>query len=710
LDALRSYDCLPAFARIVAVTSASLALCAGSVRAESATFTLDAVLSAPFVDELRVSPHRDALVWTVHERGARNVAVWRDGTARLVTHSVDDDGEELGGVQFVPDDTAVVYARGGSGQDGEGANPNPTAPAVRQPRRIFLTSVASASTLQLGEGQAPAVSPHGDRVAWIGNDGQVVSATIATADGGATWTAGKAEALFTVRGTVRALLWSPDGSRIAVTDARGDHSYVAIYTLGAKTVTFAAPAFSNDGDPVWSPDGTRIAFLRLPADIATLSPYDDPARFPPWSIVVADAATGAGGVIWTAPRGRGYEFTIADDVQPLWWSRDGALAFVWERDGWRHLYAIAPSGGPARLLTPGAYEIEQIASGADGTSLLYTSNDGDIDARHVWRVGFRGGTPARVTGGPTNQWSPVDLSGDKPAYLDASYRSPGAVTLAGDPAPLTAVAPPAEFPAAALVRPQAIVFKARDGLEIHGQLFLARDGRARHPALIFVHGGPERQMLTTFHYFEAYTNLYELNQYLVNRGFDVLSVNYRSGIMFGHDFFEAPKRGPFGASEYQDVLAGARVLAARRDVDAKRIGIYGLSYGGYLTALALARNSDIFAAGADQAGVHDWTAIIDSWMNKRTGTPQQRAVAYAASPIAAIATWRSPVLLDAGDDDRNVPFSQTVTLAGLLQARGVDVTLHTAPDELHEYTVYAHELDRFTRTANFLIAHLRPGS
>jgi dipeptidyl aminopeptidase/acylaminoacyl peptidase len=687
---------------------AALAFATVPAPAAAPGFTLDEVLSAPFVDGLVAAPTGSALAWSVHERGARNVAVWKDGSAREITHDAADDGEELSGISFVAGGDAVVYERGGSGQDGGDGNPNPTAPAKREPRKILLTSVASGATIQLGTGQEPAVSPKGDRVAWIGDDGQVTSATIASADGGKTWTAGKADTLFTVRGSASGPLWSPDGSRLAITNQRGDHSYIAMYTLGATNVTFAAPAFSHDGNPVWSPDGTRIAFLRLPGDVSTLSYYDDPSRYPPWSIGVADAATGSGGIVWRAPRGRGYEFNIADGVQPLWWSRDGRIAFVWERDGWRHLYAIAATGGTPRLLTPGAYDVEAIAAAADGNALLYTSNEGDLDSRHVWSVPFAGGERKRITGGSTNQWSPVALADGRVAYVDASYAVPGTVTLAGAGAavPLLANPLPPDYPANALVRPAPIVFAAPDGLKIHGQLFLAHDGRRKHPALIFVHGGPERQMLTTYHYFEAYSNLYELNQYLVSRGFDVLSVNYRSGIMYGHDFYEPPGRGQLGASEYQDVVAGARVLAARPDVDRKRIGIYGLSYGGYLTALALARNSDIFAAGADQAGVHDWRGWIDSFGAHPVGTPQQRAVAFAASPMGDLSHWRSPVLLDAGDDDRNVPFSQTVSLAALLEARGVDVTLHAVPDELHEYTVYAHELDRFARTAAFLEARL----
>jgi dipeptidyl aminopeptidase/acylaminoacyl peptidase len=684
--------------------------------AEPERFALDDVLSAPFVDQLTASPKLDALTWTVHERGARNVAVWTPaGGAREVTHETADDGQELDAPQLTPGDTAVVYARGGAGQDGGGDNPNPTSPVKPLPRRILLTSLASGATIELGNGREPALSPTGDRVAWIGPDGQPAMAAISSPDGGATWKAAAAERPFAVRGTADSPLWSPDGKRLAIVTQRGTHAYVAIYALGAKNLVYAAPGFGNDGNPAWSADSARIAFVRQPGSPPDLTPYDEPSRVAPWSIVVADAATGAGGEVWRAPLGRGSEFSVADGVQPLWWSKDGDLAFVWERDGWRHLYALAGARGPAKLLTPGSYEVEQISAGANGTDLLYTSNEGDLDARHVWRVSFAGGAPERVTGGPANQWSPVDLSGARTAYLNATYNAAGAVTLGAAVAPksdpvalaetLPAAPVPAAFPAALLVRPKPVVFTAPDGLKVHGQLFVPR-GPGPHPALIFVHGGPERQMLLTFHYFEAYTNLYELNQFFVNRGFAVLSVNYRSGIMFGHDFYEAPKRGWLGASEYQDVLAGARFLGAQRGVDKKRLGIYGLSYGGYLTALALARNSDVFKAGADQAGVHDWRGFFDAFAGHPVGTARQRAIAYASSPMGSLATWRSPLYLDQGDDDRNVPFAQGVELAAELGARNVELVTASYPDELHEYATYAHELARFTASSDFLIAHL----
>jgi dipeptidyl aminopeptidase/acylaminoacyl peptidase len=704
-------------ARISSVVLAVAALALlGSPRASadaaSAHYPLDAVLAAPFVDELTASPKRDALAWTVHERGARNVAVWTPtGGVRLATHVSDDDGQEIDAPQLTPDDTAVVYARGGAGQDGGGDDPNPTAPVKHLERRILLTALAGGATIQIGVGKEPALSPAGDRVAWIGADNQVALATIASGDGGRTWKAGPVQKPFALRGTVENPLWSPDGSRLAVVSDRGDHAFVAMWARGATRVVYAAPGFGRDGQAAWSPDSSRIAFVRQPATSFDVTFYDDPGLYAPWSIVVADARTGAGGPVWAASRGPGSEFSVADGVQPLFWSREGDLAFVWERDGWRHLYALRDARGTPRLLTPGAFEIEGVAASAGGGGLFYTSNAGDVDARHVWRVSFRDGAPVRVTGGETNQWGPVDLASGAVAYVDGAFATPGTVTLAPRDAvaakALLAVPLPATFPATSFVRPERVVFSAPDGLAIHGQLFVPRGG-GKHPALIFVHGGPERQMLTTFHYFEAYANLYEFNQYLVDRGFEVLSVNYRSGIMYGHDFREAPHRGWLGASEYQDVFAGAKVLAARPEVDSRRLGIYGLSYGGYLTALALARDSDVFAAGADQAGVHDWRSFVDGSGGRTIGTPEQRATAFASSPMASLDTWRSPVYLSQGDDDRNVAFSQGVELANGLEARGIPVTTSVVPDELHEYAAYAHELARFTETANFLVRTLKP--
>lgn len=693
----------------LAIACANLALTPLPSAAAWRTFTIDDVHSAPIPGDLTASPDHRALVWTVHERGARNVAMWKDGVTRLVTHETVDDGQDLSDPQLMPDASAVVYARGGSDESdsAEGVNPNPLSLAKPPARRIVVTSVETGASFEIGEGTHPVLSPRGDRVAWEANNG-ISIATLATSDGGKTWTVGKPQAPFAVRGAVSQIVWSPDESHIAVTDSRGDHGWIVVYAFGASHVVYAAPGFAHDAYPAWSPDGTQVAFVRRPGATFGTNPFYDGPPAAPWSIVVADATTGKGRVVWTADRGMGHEFVTHTGTPELWWSRDGRIAFLWEKTGWLHLASIAASGSRAIDLTPGRFEVEQVAQTADGRALLYTSNQGDLDRRHVWRVGFGGGGPVRVSGGDDSQWLPVGLADGSVAYVNGGYAKPPQITLvsSGAARELVAVPTPPEYPVDALVRPQLVTFRAADGLTIHGQLFVPNDGAAKHPALVFDHGGPSRQMLPGFHYMEPYSNLYELNQALTNRGFVVLSINYRSGIMYGHDFREAPGHGWFGASEYQDVLAGAQLLRARHDVDPKRLGIYGLSYGGYLTALALARNSDIFAAGADQAGVQDWTGLVDFWFGKPVGTPKQRQIAFAASPDASIAKWRSPVYVSQSDDDRNVPFNQSIDLVTRLRSLGVDVTESAVPNDTHAYILYANELARFNETADFLSARL----
>ena len=149
---------------------------------------------------------------------------------------------------------------------------------------------------------------------------------------------------------------------------------------------------------------------------------------------------------------------------------------------------------------------------------------------------------------------------------------------------------PEDFPLDKLVEPRQVIFQAPDGLEIHGQLFIPKGAKAGdgRPAAIFMHGGPIRQMMLGFHMRGYYHNCYSMNQYLASKGYVVLSVNFRSGIGYGRAFRTAPHQGPRGASEYQDIVAGARYLQKRPEVDPERIGLWGGSYGGYLTALGLA--------------------------------------------------------------------------------------------------------------------------
>ncbi|HXY96431.1 MAG TPA: alpha/beta fold hydrolase, partial [Steroidobacteraceae bacterium] len=341
--------------------------------------------------------------------------------------------------------------------------------------------------------------------------------------------------------------------------------------------------------------------------------------------------------------------------------------------------------------------------------------------RHLWQLNPADGRLEQLSRGSGIETQPAVLAdGATIAFLHADARVPAraAVLSAGKPiADFMAEGLPRDFPGADLVEPQPVDLPQRAGIAAHGMLFVPRAGAgARHPAVVFLHGGPIRQMLPTWHYRHYYSNSYAMNQYLASRGYVVLALNYRAGIGYGLDFREADGVGAAGASEYNDVLAAADFLRARPDVDPGRIGLWGGSYGGYLTALGLARNSDLFKAGVDLHGVHDW--YHDTLATDRDNLPlyppdappAALATALAASPISALATWRSPVLLIQGDDDHNVAFSESVRLAEALRMHGIDYQELVLPDEIHGFLRYASWVRAYQATADFLDAKLEPGS
>jgi dipeptidyl aminopeptidase/acylaminoacyl peptidase len=325
-------------------------------------------------------------------------------------------------------------------------------------------------------------------------------------------------------------------------------------------------------------------------------------------------------------------------------------------------------------------------------------------------VAAAGGAPVALTSGTGLEWAPTPTADGKAIALLRSDAQgpPRPAVLIGAAAPrdIAANAIPADFPAATLVTPQAVLISSADGMVVHGQLFLPKGLKPgeRRPAMIFFHGGSQRQMLLGWHYMYYYRNAYALNQYLASRGYIVLSVNYRSGIGYGMNFREAEHYGANGASEYNDVVGAGLFLRGRGDVDPAKIGLWGGSYGGYLTALGLARGSDLFAAGVDLHGVHDWNIEIGNWVTDYEPEKQAAAakLAYESSPIASLDTWRSPVLLIQGDDDRNVQFSQTVNLAAMLRERHVEVEQLVFPDEVHDFLRHGDWIAAYRAAADFL--------
>ncbi len=564
-----------------------------------------------------------------------------------------------------------------------------------------MVSLAGGGPRKLAEGHSPAASPQGGGVAYIFKD-QVWLIKLAAG--------AKPEQLVHDKGKCDSLHWSPEGSSLAFVSRRGDHSFVGVYNVGSKSLIYLDPAVDHDSEPAWSPDSRQVAFLRIPArDDLTFGPR---RTGQPWSIRVADAATGRGREVWRADTGQGSVFRgIVGEYQILWGDRD-VLVFPWEREGWTHLYSVPVAGGTAKLLTPGDFEVEFVALSPDRRTLIFASNQDDIDRRHLWSEPVAGDQPKRLTSGEGIEWSPVTLhDGAAIALLHSDAQRPARPAVLVSGGEIRDLAPeslPADFPSGELVTPQQVILTASDGLRVHAQLFLPKEGVAgeRRPAVIFMHGGSRREMLLGWHYMGYYHNAYAFNQYLASRGYVVLSLNYRSGIGYGLDFREALNYGPSGASEFNDVEGAGLYLRQRPDVDPARIGLWGGSYGGYLTALGLARASDLFACGVDLHGVHDWNLEIENWPHSPAQHEASR-LAWESSPLASVDTWRSPVLLVQGDDDRNVPFSEMVRLVEALRKQKVEFQQLVFPNEIHDFLRHSTWLAAYHAASDFFDQHLR---
>jgi len=692
------------------LVAAAFVLSAPTAIAQAKGFTIEQALSAPYASDLHAAPSRGRLEWEANIGGRRNLWVAEpapDGKgylSRQITHYTDDDGQEINTPEWTAEAASIVYVRGDGATGENHPVPNPAGFPKGAQQQLWVVSAEGGEPRLLGEGQAPAVSPDGTQLAYT-LKGQIWLLHLDDPKG-------KPEQLLQTRGAAKGLRWSPDGARLAFVSDRGDHSFVALYSAASGSVTYVDPSTDMDSNPVWSPDSTRIAFLRIPPDKDSLL-FEPHRAALPWSIRVVEVTTGKAHEAWRAAEGVGSAYRETDSLEQLHWTAGNRIVFPWERDGWLHLFSVPDSGGSATPLTPGNFEVEHVSLSHDHKMLVFDSNQNDIDRRHVWRVIFApdGSNHAAeaVTAGDGIETQPVVASdGVTVAVLRSDVGLPmrAAVVASGLLVDLAPQAIPADYPAARLVRPQQVIFPAADGLEIHGQLFVPEGitPGQRRPAMVFFHGGSQRQMLLGWHYMEYYSNAYAMNQYLASLGYIVLSVNYRSGIGYGLNFREALNYGASGASEFNDVLGAGLYLKGRPDVDGTRIGSWGGSYGGYLTALALARASNLFSAGVDMHGVHDWNTELPTFSPNYD--PRERVdvarLAFESSPMASVATWRSPVLLIHGDDDRNVPFAQTEKLVEALRRQKVDFEELIFPDEIHDFLLRRDWVRAYAASAEFL--------
>ncbi len=727
-------------------------------------FTLQQVLSAPYASSLTASPAGNLFAWVEDAEGRHNL--WIAGTLPnghqqpplLLTHNTQDDAQDIAQIAWSPDASALAYTYGAeSGADGQTANPahrQPPTPVevILQPLAATHTG-ADAKAIVLGDGSQPLFTRDGRSLLFV-HRGQIWIADISA--GAAA--PGSAHQLVFDRGSASSLTLSPDGRLLAFISHRQEpnepeHSFLALYTLEASggqpahTLRFLDPTTSDDSAPAFSPDGTRIAWLR--------SPFVQPREFAaertspnPWSIQLLDLSgdqalsNNTSRTLFTPAANKPGSVLphLSTGAPRLFFATNNSIAFYSEADGWVHLYQLHIAGNRCiEWLTPGDFEVEDATLGADRHSLIYSSNQYgsnqdsssqygssrahgdrlDQDRRHLWRIDLTqpDARPVELTHGAGIETHPQVTPDGTLAALVSDARTPMHPARIGPAGQITSLRPnalPAGYPASALVTPTQVIFHSSDGLRLDGQLFTPNTpapAHTRRAAILFVHGGPQRQMLLGYPSMDYYSNAYAMNQYLTAQGFIVLSVNYRGGIGYGLDFRECGNTGPDGAAEYNDVLAAVHYLRSLPGVDSRRIGIWGGSYGGYLTALALARNSNLFAAGVDFHGIYDWNLEANAADWKQGSFAQQDAIAArarASSPIAAIARWRSPVLLIHGDNDPDVAYAQTAILAEALQARHVPVQELIFPDEVHGFLLHADWLTAYQDAAAFFEKTLKP--
>lgn len=658
------------------------AVALGFVPATSAArpIELAEALALPVASNLTGAVDAPRFAWVESVAGVRNI--WfadADRPARQLTSFTQDDGQQLYDVALSADGASIAFVRGGDPEFPDDPRPNAASDPTPPLQQLFVASSIGGTPMLIGEGHSPEFTRSGDRIAYT-RGGEIW-----------LWDRGSgARQVAKVAGEVGRLQWSPDGTRLLFVDHRKDYSFVAVFDVSQRRLRYLDAGLGFAEEPVFSPDGRHVAFIRY----FTPPSNAPPASGPYWSIRIADVGSGAGRELWAAPRGKGSRY-MGTRSRNLFWSADGQIVFPWERSGWLHAYAInAEQGGTPRDLTPGAFEVETFRLGADKETIVYAGNSADLNRRHVWRRALGGQAGVQLTSGKGIESAPT-IAGGRLAVIATTANQPAFPALVG--AKLTPLGR-AQI-AGGFVAPQPVTFRAADGVKVHGQLFRGR-GTGRRPALVYIHGGPRRQMLLGFHPSGYYSNAYVMNQYLAAKGYHVLAVNYRSGTGYGAAFRDAPKIGRGGASEYRDVLAAGRWLAARPDVDRSRIGVWGGSWGGYLTALALARNSDLFASGVDFHGVHTLLRAVPDTLSPDAQLAARR-LQWSSSPMGAIERWRSPILLIHGDDDRNVNFSQSVLLARELAARRIPFRELVFPNERHGFFRHAHWLESLRATEAF---------
>ena len=414
---------------------------------------------------------------------------------------------------------------------------------------------------------------------------------------------------------------------------------------------------------------------------------------------------------------------ILDRIKDEAWVRDGGQGWlpdnrrVWflaEHDGWMHLYTVDTTSGDRKQITSGKFEVQSASVSPDGRTFYIESSEAHPGERHMYSVSVDGGPRTRLTaaaGAHQGEISPdnstfglVSSFANRPPEVFLMPNRPGAA------ATRVTTSPSPEWTAHKWVEPQLITYKARDGADVYARLYTPemvgakRDPKA--PAVIFVHGAGYLQNAHKF--WSSYYREYMFHHLLASRGYVVLDPDYRASAGYGRDWRTAIYRW-MGGHDLNDVIDGAAYLAKSQKVNARRIGVYGGSYGGFITLMALFTSPDTFAAGAALRPVTDWAHYNHSYTSNILNEPHSDAEAYRkSSPIYFAEGLKVPLLIAHGMVDVNVHFQDSVRLAQrLIELRKENWELAVYPVEDHGFVEATSWADEYKRILKLFETHLK---
>ena len=393
--------------------------------------------------------------------------------------------------------------------------------------------------------------------------------------------------------------------------------------------------------------------------------------------------------------------------------------FLSERDGWMHLYTldVSADGAKPKQLTSGKWEITAAELARDGRKFFITSTENHPGERHLYTLPVEGGTRTRITSMTGSNEATVSPDESTLGLIHSYSNKPPEVYVmansAGAQATQVTTTPTDEWRAFKWIDPKVVTYKARDGVDVYARVFTPEMiGAKRDPsraAVVFVHGAGYLQ--NAHKYWSTYFREYMFHNLLASKGYVVLDADYRASSGYGRDWRTAIYRH-MGGKDLEDVVDGAKYLVEKEGVNARRIGVYGGSYGGFITLMAMFTTPDVFAAGAALRPVTDWAHYNHGYTSNILNIPQKDAEAYRkSSPIYFAEGLKGALLICHGMVDVNVHFQDSVRLVQrLIELRKENWEIAPYPVEDHGFTEETSWADEYKRILKLFETNLRQPS